>query len=66
MSAIDEPLIPGLSSADINANSPYLAADEGESELETALIETRADLAAGRFVRESPAAHLARLDAMKD
>jgi len=33
-----------------------------ECELAAALQETRADLAAGRFVRESPEAHLARLD----
>ena len=33
-----------------------------ECELEAALAETRADLAAGRFVEESAAEHLARLD----
>lgn len=33
-------------------------------ELEAALAETRADLAAGRCVTESPEAHLARLDAI--
>lgn len=33
-----------------------------ECELEAALAETRADLAAGRFVKESAEAHLARLD----
>ncbi|MDO9011655.1 MAG: type II toxin-antitoxin system Phd/YefM family antitoxin [Gallionella sp.] len=33
-----------------------------ECELEAALAETRADVAAGRFVQESPATHLARLD----
>jgi PHD/YefM family antitoxin component YafN of YafNO toxin-antitoxin module len=33
-----------------------------ECELEAALAEARADLAAGRVVRESPEAHLARLD----
>ena len=33
-------------------------------ELEAALAETRADLAAGRVVQESPQAHLDRLDAM--
>ena len=33
-------------------------------ELDAALAETRADLAAGRLVQESPQAHLARLDAM--
>ena len=33
-----------------------------ECELEAALAETRADLADGRFVQESAAAHLARLD----
>ena len=33
-----------------------------ECELEAALAETRADLAAGRSVKESPEAHLARLD----
>ena len=32
-----------------------------ECELEAALAQTRADLAAGRFVKESPEAHLARL-----
>jgi len=32
-------------------------------ELDAALAETRADLAAGRMVQESPEAHLARLDA---
>ena len=35
-----------------------------ECELEVALAEARADVAAGRVVRESPDAHLARLDAM--
>lgn len=35
-----------------------------EFELEAALLEARADLAAGRSIRESPEAHLARLDAM--
>ncbi len=35
-----------------------------ECELEAALAATRADLAAGRFVKESPEAHLARLDAL--
>ncbi len=33
-------------------------------ELDAALAQTRADLAAGRAVQESPQAHLARLDAM--
>lgn len=33
-----------------------------ECELEAALAETRADVAAGRFVQESAEAHLARLD----
>ncbi len=33
-------------------------------ELDAALAETRADLAAGRVVQESPQAHLARVDAM--
>ena len=32
-----------------------------ECELEAALAETRADLEAGRFVRQSPEAHLERL-----
>jgi len=36
-----------------------------ECELEAALAETRADLAAGRFVKESPEAHLARLEKAK-
>lgn len=35
-----------------------------ECELDAALAETRADLAAGRMVQESPAAHLARLDTL--
>ncbi len=35
-----------------------------ECELEVALAEARSDVAAGRVVRESPEAHLARLDAM--
>jgi len=35
-----------------------------ECELEAALVQTRADLAAGRVIQESPEAHLARLDAM--
>ena len=35
-----------------------------ECELEAALAESRADVAAGRFVTESPQAHLARLQAM--
>jgi hypothetical protein len=33
-------------------------------ELDAALAETRADLAAGRVLQESPQAHLDRLDAM--
>lgn len=32
-----------------------------ECELEAALAETRADLAAGRFAEESPAAHIERI-----
>ena len=35
-----------------------------ECELDAALAQTRADLAAGRSVQESPEAHMARLDAM--
>ncbi len=35
-----------------------------ECELEVALAEARFDVAAGRVVRESPEAHLARLDSM--
>ena len=34
-----------------------------ECELDAALAQTRADIAAGRVVQESPEAHLARLDA---
>ena len=34
-----------------------------ECELDAALAQTRADIAAGRMVQESPEAHLARLDA---
>jgi PHD/YefM family antitoxin component YafN of YafNO toxin-antitoxin module len=33
-----------------------------ECELESALLQTRADLAAGRTVRESPEAHVERLN----
>ncbi len=32
-----------------------------ECELEAALAETRADVAAGRFVKESPASHVKRV-----
>lgn len=35
-----------------------------ECELEAALAQARADVAAGRSVKESPEAHVARLDAM--
>ena len=35
-----------------------------ECELDAALAQTRADIAAGRMVQESPGAHLARLDAV--
>ncbi len=35
-----------------------------ECELEVALAQARSDVAAGRVVRESPEAHLARLGAM--
>lgn len=35
-----------------------------ECELDAALAQTRADLAAGRLVQESPEDHLARLDGM--
>ena len=34
-----------------------------ECELDAALVQTRADIAAGRVLQESPEAHLARLDA---
>jgi PHD/YefM family antitoxin component YafN of YafNO toxin-antitoxin module len=36
-----------------------------ECELGAALAETRADLAAGRFVKESPEAHLKRVTAKR-
>ncbi len=36
-----------------------------ECELDAALAETRADLAAGRFKEESPEAHLERLNTLK-
>ncbi len=35
-----------------------------ECELDAALAETRTDLAAGRFVKESPEDHLARVDSL--
>lgn len=35
-----------------------------ECELEAALVQARMDVAAGRGVKESPEAHLARLDAV--
>ena len=35
-----------------------------ECELDAALAQTRADMAAGRMVQEPPEAHLARLDAV--
>ncbi|MCX7112236.1 MAG: type II toxin-antitoxin system Phd/YefM family antitoxin [Proteobacteria bacterium] len=35
-----------------------------ECELDAALAETRTDLAAGHFVKESPEDHLARVDAL--
>lgn len=35
-----------------------------ERELEAALADTRADVAAGRFVQDSPKEHVARLDAL--
>ena len=36
-----------------------------ECELDAALAQTRADMAAGRFVQESPEAHLTRLDRLE-
>ena len=36
-----------------------------ECELESALAESKADLAAGRFVKSSPQAHLERLKAQR-
>lgn len=36
-----------------------------ERELDAALAQTRADLAAGRMVQESPEAHVARLNAVE-
>ena len=36
-----------------------------ECELEVALTQARADVAAGRAVKESPESHLARLDALR-
>ena len=35
-----------------------------ECELDAALAQTQADLATGRFVQESPEAHLTRLDTL--
>ena len=35
-----------------------------ECELDAALAQTQADLATGRFMQESPEAHLARLDTL--
>jgi hypothetical protein len=35
-----------------------------ECELDAALAQTQVDLTAGRFVKESPEAHLARLDSL--
>ena len=37
-----------------------------ECELDAALAETRADLAAGRFVKESAEQHLIRLESLDD
>jgi PHD/YefM family antitoxin component YafN of YafNO toxin-antitoxin module len=37
-----------------------------ECELEAALSETRADIAAGRFVKESPAEHVKRVKKIPD
>ena len=37
-----------------------------ECELDAALAQTRADLAAGRFVEESPEDHLKRIEALPD
>ena len=37
-----------------------------ECELDAALAQTRADLAAGRFVEESPEEHLKRIEALPD
>jgi hypothetical protein len=36
-----------------------------ECELEAALVQTRADIAAGRVIKESPAAHVARISKRK-
>ena len=36
-----------------------------ECELEAALAETRADLAAGRYAQNSPEAHLAHIESLK-
>ena len=36
-----------------------------ECELAAALAETRADIATSRFVRETPEAHVARLESMR-
>ena len=37
-----------------------------DCELDAALAQTRADLAAGRFVEESPEEHLRRVEALPD
>lgn len=42
----------------------WLARAISDCELDAALAQTRADLAAGRVAKESPEAHLSRLDAM--
>ena len=47
---------------DVRGVAPAQAIEVRECELDAALAEARTDLAAGRFVEESAAEHLARLD----
>jgi hypothetical protein len=46
----------------VTPNKPTI---EREMELEAALQESKADIAAGRYVKESPEEHLARLESME-
>lgn len=74
IAAIDAALAGGRSEAVVSVRGAdrYVVMELAEyqrlrdCELEAALVESRADIDAGRFVTESAAAHLARLKAMID
>ncbi len=57
--------MPHISANDLKVKGVVAIEAMLANQLEVALAQTRADLAEGRFVKESPEAHVARLKAAK-